>query len=61
MPGDEDDRDPGGSRPRWCDEVKDIRDKTRAIEMYVRHPQNTETEEQARNIRLKLNANAGRC
>ncbi len=40
------------------DEVKDIRDKARAIEMYTRQAQNTEAERQACEIRLGRNENA---
>ena len=39
------------------DEVKDIRDKARAIEMYTQ-VQNTEAERQACEIRLGRNENA---
>jgi hypothetical protein len=35
------------------DEVKDIRDKARAIEMYARLAQNTAAEQQAREIRQR--------
>lgn len=41
------------------DEVKDIRDKARAIEMYARQAQNTEAEEQARQIRLRAERKCG--
>jgi hypothetical protein len=39
--------------------MKDIRDKRRAIEMHVHHPQNTETEEQARDIRPRVERKCG--
>jgi hypothetical protein len=41
------------------DEVKDIRDKARAIEMYARQAQNTEAEQQAREIRLRAERKCG--
>ena len=41
------------------DEVKDIRDKARAIEMYARQAQNTEAERQACEIRLRAERKCG--
>lgn len=41
------------------DEVKDIRDKARAIEMYARQAQNTEAERQAIEIRLRAERKCG--
>ena len=41
------------------DEVKDIRDKARAIEMYARQAQNTEAEERAREIRIRAERKCG--
>ena len=41
------------------DEVKDIRDKARAIEMYARQAQNTEAETKAREIRLRAERKCG--
>lgn len=41
------------------DEVKDIRDKARAIEMYARQAQNTEAERQAIQIRLRAERKCG--
>jgi hypothetical protein len=41
------------------DEVKDIRDKARAIEMYSRQAQNTEAERQACEIRLRAERKCG--
>jgi hypothetical protein len=41
------------------DEVKDIRDKARAIEMYTRQAQNTEAERQACEIRLRAERKCG--
>lgn len=41
------------------DEVKDIRDKARAIEMYTRQAQNTEAERQACEIRLRAERRCG--
>src|SRR5690349_22656709 len=41
------------------DEVKDIRDKARAIEMYARQAQNTEAERQAIQIRLRAERRCG--
>jgi hypothetical protein len=41
------------------DEVKDIRDKARAIEMYTRQAQNTEAERQAIEIRLRAERRCG--
>jgi hypothetical protein len=41
------------------DEVKDIRDKARAIEMYTRQAQNTEAERQAIEIRLRAERKCG--
>jgi hypothetical protein len=42
------------------DEVKDIRDKARAIELYARQAQNTEAEERARAIRLRAERKCGK-
>ena len=42
------------------DEVKDIRDKARAIEMYARQAQNYEAEEQAKKIRLRAERECGK-
>jgi hypothetical protein len=44
---------------RKIDEVKDIRDKALAIRMYARQAQNTEAEEQAREIRLRAERKCG--
>ena len=41
------------------DEVKDIRDKARAIEMYARQAQNTEAERQAAEIRFRAERKCG--
>ena len=41
------------------DEVKDIRDKHLAIEVYARQAQNTEAERQAREIRIRAERKAG--
>jgi hypothetical protein len=41
------------------DEVKDIRDKARAIEMYARQAQNTEAERKACEIRLRAERKCG--
>ena len=41
------------------DEVKDIRDKARAIEMYARQAQNTEAERKAGEIRLRAERKCG--
>jgi len=41
------------------DEVKDIRDKARAIEMYARQAQNTEAERKAIEIRLRAERKCG--
>jgi hypothetical protein len=41
------------------DEVKDVRDKARAIEMYARQAQNTEAERQAIEIRLRAERKCG--
>ena len=41
------------------DEVKDIRDKARAIEMYARQAQNVEAERQACEIRLRAERKCG--
>src|SRR4051794_1952755 len=43
------------------DEVKDIRDKARAIEIYAQQALNIEAERQAGEIRYALNENAGSC
>jgi hypothetical protein len=42
------------------DEVKDIRDKARALEMYARQAQNIEAEEQARKVRLRAEKECGK-
>jgi hypothetical protein len=47
------------ARAHAVDEVKDIRDKARAIEMYTRMAQNREAERQATEIRLRAERRCG--
>jgi hypothetical protein len=47
------------SEAHTVDEVKDIRDKARAIEMYARQAQNTEAERKACEIRLRAERKCG--